>query len=160
MVLPLFFACLCAILSAAIVTFPAITFKELLLPSTTNSTNGPVPVECQQTCAPIVPLTLGNQSCTPSLCCNSQWEQAYFSCIICAAQIQQITDLSDAQHTLDVIYADCTLVGSPIPLVTFPGQSPNRTLPSASVLPSQATATATISGNLTCMWTLLICNAC
>ncbi|KAF8628166.1 hypothetical protein AX17_006036 [Amanita inopinata Kibby_2008] len=107
-----------------------------------NSSNGndnggdPVPQQCQQTCAPIIPFALGGQNCTADVCCSKQWEDSYVACITCAANAQMITDLSAAQHTLDTINADCASAGKPIPLLTLPGQPSNRTLPSASIAPS------------------------
>ncbi|KAF8629620.1 hypothetical protein AX15_003357 [Amanita polypyramis BW_CC] len=132
--------------------FPSFNLREILAISLNATDNGPVPAVCQQTCAPIVPYAIDGQSCTATLCCTSQWEQSYYSCIVCAAGAQNITNLSMAQYTLDSIRADCGTSGISLPLLTFPGQSPNRTLPSASILPSgSATLTPSIlpSGSVT-----------
>ncbi|KAF8351072.1 hypothetical protein F5887DRAFT_935795 [Amanita rubescens] len=120
---------------ALTVSFPNFTFQDLLATSS-NGTKGPVPSACQQVCAPIVPYAIDGQTCTPQACCSSKWEHSYFSCILCAAKAQDITDLSPAQATLDGIYEDCAASGTSLPLLTFPGQSTDRTLPSPSILPS------------------------
>ncbi|KAK2462285.1 hypothetical protein APHAL10511_005591 [Amanita phalloides] len=138
---------------ALVIYFPALTFNGRSAGGLKGTVNGPVPPVCQQACAPIVPFAVGGQSCTASLCCSSQWEQNYYSCIICAAQAQDITDLTAAQTTLDGINVDCAASGIDLPQLTFPGQPANRTLPSASILPSgTASPTGTgVSGSSTAL---------
>ncbi|PFH50573.1 hypothetical protein AMATHDRAFT_3855 [Amanita thiersii Skay4041] len=116
--------------------FPSKNFEKALLPFARRQTTGGtgfVPQQCQQICGPIVPLATGAQDCTPDTCCSQQWEEGYFSCIVCAANATNVTDFSIAQHTLDTINVDCADQGQPIPLLTFPGQSTNRNLPSVSI---------------------------
>ena len=100
--------------------------------------------------------------CTLSQCCLASFENGFYSCDICVGTND--TDYSTAQATLDskylpfyveeklrrslyafiALYDDCAGLGIQLPVLTFPGQNPNRTLSSVVQFPSSQ-ATASVS---------------
>jgi hypothetical protein len=98
--------------------------------------------------------------CTFSQCCLASFESGFYNCDICVGTND--TDYSTAQATLDskylpfyveeklrrslyafiALYDDCAGLGIQLPVLTFPGQNPNRTLSSAVQFPSSQATTS------------------
>ncbi|KAK7061295.1 hypothetical protein R3P38DRAFT_2828688 [Favolaschia claudopus] len=98
-----------------------------------------IPAACQTGCAPFQPFLTG-QNCSTASCCSPAFEQGYFDCFMCVGTNSNATDFSIAQEFVDVLITACRSVGSDLPVLTLPGQNPNRTLvselpPGASTIP-------------------------
>ncbi|KAK7053905.1 hypothetical protein R3P38DRAFT_2853112 [Favolaschia claudopus] len=98
-----------------------------------------IPAACQTGCAPFQPFLTG-QNCSTTSCCSPAFEQGYFDCFMCVGTGSNATDFSIAQEYVDVLITACRSVGADLPVLTLPGQNPNRTLvselpPGASTIP-------------------------
>jgi len=98
---------------------------------------------CDSRCTPIIG-TVASNNCTPSECCSESFENEYFNCFVCVASVVDLTDYTEPQSNIDLLYDECANLGLRIPVLTFPGQNPNRTLSSVEPPPSQTTV-ATIT---------------
>ncbi|THV00567.1 hypothetical protein K435DRAFT_854651 [Dendrothele bispora CBS 962.96] len=127
---------LCTVLNARILPLHS-TVKSLL-------TRQNIPDACTDTCG-TAPEQY--QSCTPDTCCNNQFETTLFNCYECIGNALQITDYTEPQQNLDILFVACTSAGSPIDKLTLPGQDPNRNLPTSSA--SQMAPSSTSSGSST-----------
>ncbi|KAJ7367805.1 hypothetical protein DFH08DRAFT_6094 [Mycena albidolilacea] len=96
-----------------------------------------IPTACQVGCAPFAPF-FGGESCPVTQCCSTLFEAGYFECFKCVGTSTNATDFSVAQEYVDVLMTSCIAEGFTLPVLTLPGQNPNRTLVSA--LPPGASA--------------------
>ncbi|KAF8814425.1 hypothetical protein BYT27DRAFT_7082269 [Phlegmacium glaucopus] len=95
----------------------------------TTSINVQVPPECESTCSPVISFITAN-NCPPLQCCSSSFETSYSACIMCLANALNMTDYSTAQSLVDTLYEQCLNNGIQLPVLTYPGQNPNRPLSS------------------------------
>ncbi|KAJ7163822.1 hypothetical protein C8R43DRAFT_988817 [Mycena crocata] len=96
-----------------------------------------IPKACQAGCAPFAPFMNG-ASCPVTQCCSMLFEAGYFECFQCVGTSTHSTDFSIAQEYVDVLTTSCRAEGFTLPVLTLPGQNPNR--PLVSTLPSDASA--------------------
>ncbi|KIL67401.1 hypothetical protein M378DRAFT_159824 [Amanita muscaria Koide BX008] len=89
----------------------------------------------------------GQESCTPQACCTSTFEQDYLACFTCIGKAQNNTDYTSYQTQLDQFTAACDASGISVPKLTFPGQDPNRALPSLTLGTLPASTTRTTATN-------------
>lgn len=125
---------------------PAYAIPRLLTRQTPSGID-----QCQTPCAPIMNfIGAGQESCTPQACCTSTFEQDYLACFTCIGKAQNNIDYTSYQTQLDQFTAACDASGISVPKLTFPGQDPNRALPSLTLgtLPA-STATNSPGGSTT-----------
>ncbi|KAF7313431.1 hypothetical protein HMN09_00499000 [Mycena chlorophos] len=103
-----------------------------------------IPSTCSTDCAPFEPF-LDGQTCPVTQCCSGAFETAYGDCFKCVGVAINATDYTLAQEYVDVVNTACAAEGYTLPVVTLPGQNPNRTL--ASALPADASAIAVFGGS-------------
>nr|GAT46154.1 predicted protein [Mycena chlorophos] len=103
-----------------------------------------IPSTCSTDCAPFEPF-LDGQTCPVTQCCSGAFETAYADCFKCVGVAINATDYTLAQEYVDVVNTACAAEGYTLPVVTLPGQNPNRTL--ASALPADASAIAVFGGS-------------
>ncbi|KAF8716383.1 hypothetical protein AX14_012370, partial [Amanita brunnescens Koide BX004] len=84
---------------------------------------------------------LPQDTCTPQACCTADFEQAYLNCFTCIGTAENITDYSQYQSSLDNLTSACLEEGINVPKLTFPGQNPNRSLPTPSSTLASSSAT-------------------
>ncbi|KAJ7667522.1 hypothetical protein DFH06DRAFT_1322122 [Mycena polygramma] len=78
------------------------------------------------------------QSCPVTQCCSDAFESGYFECYKCVGTAMNVTDFTLAQEYVDVVITSCKTEGFTLPVLTLPGQDPNRAL--ASALPAGASS--------------------
>ncbi|KAK2462287.1 hypothetical protein APHAL10511_005593 [Amanita phalloides] len=108
--------------------------------------NGSVPVsQCESTCSPIINYVgpTATERCTAAACCSSTFENAYLNCLTCVGKAKGMTDYSPLQIDLDQLTSACLAAGYNVPKLTFPGQNPNRQLP--SFIPSSSVSSTVSS---------------
>ncbi|KAF8531840.1 hypothetical protein JB92DRAFT_2846877 [Gautieria morchelliformis] len=96
-----------------------------------------IPSQCSSICTPAL---MALQACNPpmvSCFCAPSLQSGLFNCYSCAGQAGNSTDYSTPQMQIDEITATCDQVGMPLPIRTFPGQNPNRTLVTTATSLSQ-----------------------
>ncbi|KAF9458001.1 hypothetical protein BDZ94DRAFT_1227017 [Collybia nuda] len=108
--------------------------------------NGPppapsLPPECQTICDPV---NSAIETCTPTSCCTSTFETAFFGCFICIGGTTTTSNYTMIQGILDDLVRTCANNGIQIPTLTFPGQDPNRPLSGAG---NSSTATGPTTPN-------------
>ncbi|PFH50574.1 hypothetical protein AMATHDRAFT_3856 [Amanita thiersii Skay4041] len=95
------------------------------------------PPDCEMTCQPVTPFVgpTATMQCTEETCCTSAFVMSYFNCFICAGQEANFTAANYQlyQTILDELTADCHAFGKDVPKQTFPGQDPNRPIPTVVV---------------------------
>ncbi|KAJ6463212.1 hypothetical protein C8R47DRAFT_1225164 [Mycena vitilis] len=96
-----------------------------------------IPASCQAGCAPFAPFLQG-ESCPVTQCCSDAFESGYFECYKCVGTAMNVTDFTVAQEYVDVVITSCKTEGFALPVLTLPGQDPNRAL--ASALPAGASS--------------------
>lgn len=92
--------------------------------------NPNLPPQCQSTCNPV--LSAINSNCPRSQCCTASFEQQLFDCFTCLANAASSSNFTTAQATVDELYDACATLGVSLPVLTFPGENPNRPLSSVS----------------------------
>ncbi|KAJ7265907.1 hypothetical protein B0H12DRAFT_1100073, partial [Mycena haematopus] len=98
-----------------------------------------IPATCQADCAPFAPF-LNGATCPATDCCSPAFDFGYADCFACVGNATHATDFSIAQEYVDVLITSCLAEGFTLPVLTLPGQNPNRTLfsalpPGASAIP-------------------------
>ncbi|KAJ6543910.1 hypothetical protein B0H19DRAFT_1267223 [Mycena capillaripes] len=96
-----------------------------------------IPEACQGGCAPFAQFLAG-ASCPVTQCCSDIFEIGYFSCFLCVGNATKAADFTLAQEYVDIVITSCGTEGFSLPILTFPGQNPDRTL--ASALPAGASS--------------------
>ncbi|KAF7331641.1 hypothetical protein MKEN_00043800 [Mycena kentingensis (nom. inval.)] len=96
-----------------------------------------IPTVCADECAPFS-LFLHGDACRVTECCSSAFEEGYFGCFMCVGTAQNATDFSFAQKYVNVVITACASEGFTLPVLSLPGQDPNRTL--STELPPDASA--------------------
>ncbi|KAJ7727921.1 hypothetical protein B0H16DRAFT_1589734 [Mycena metata] len=96
-----------------------------------------IPKTCQTDCAPFGPFFDG-AACAVTQCCSAVFQMAYFDCFLCVGNATGATDYTIAQDYVDVLTTSCIAENFTLPLLSLPGQDPNRT--PTSVLPAGASA--------------------
>ncbi|KAF7330853.1 hypothetical protein MVEN_02424700 [Mycena venus] len=89
-----------------------------------------IPAACQANCTPFAPFLTG-VGCPVTECCSKIFEAGYFDCFKCVGTATNATDFTIAQEYVDVLTTSCISEGFPLPVLTLPGQNPDRTLVSA-----------------------------
>ncbi|KAF8164900.1 hypothetical protein B0H34DRAFT_670879 [Crassisporium funariophilum] len=112
----------------------------LRLRQTPNHNNIPdLPAECRLLCNPVNAI-LNAGSCSPDVCCLAGFEKSYFDCFGCIAEVTNVTDLTYPQQLVDTLVSTCASMGMSIPILTYPGQNPDR--PVAHVTSSSITGSS------------------
>ncbi|KAJ6516393.1 hypothetical protein C8R45DRAFT_243268 [Mycena sanguinolenta] len=98
-----------------------------------------IPTTCQDGCSPFQPFLTG-ATCPAAQCCTTAFDIGYADCFTCVGNATGATDFTIAQEYVDVLITSCLTEGFTIPVLTLPGQNPNRTLvsalpPGASTIP-------------------------
>ncbi|PPR03329.1 hypothetical protein CVT24_012605 [Panaeolus cyanescens] len=110
-----------------------------------------VPSQCKSTCDPI--NTILSTGCRPQQCCTESFTKGYFDCFECVADSVGLTDFTDAQTIVDGIITTCAARGISLPVLTFPGQNPSRTLatvaPPSTSNPTTSRTTISNTGDVT-----------
>ncbi|KAJ7179594.1 hypothetical protein C8R46DRAFT_1212138 [Mycena filopes] len=96
-----------------------------------------IPKTCQGGCAPFAPFFDG-AVCPVTQCCSTAFQDGYFDCFLCVGNATDAPDFTIAQAYVDVLTTSCITEGVTLPLLSLPGQDPNRTPTSA--LPAGASA--------------------
>ncbi|KAF8716382.1 hypothetical protein AX14_012370, partial [Amanita brunnescens Koide BX004] len=99
--------------------------------------------QCESPCSSVDQFVGPNapDTCTPQACCTADFEQAYLNCFTCIGTAENITDYSQYQSSLDNLTSACLEEGINVPKLTFPGQNPNRSLPTPSSTLASSSAT-------------------
>ncbi|KAJ7047861.1 hypothetical protein C8F04DRAFT_1060307 [Mycena alexandri] len=107
--------------------------------------NIPSPPQCDSSCDPI--NTIAQQSCPITECCTPLFQSGYFDCLKCVGIADNATtaDFALAQTDLDDFTIACSKEGFALPELTLPGQNPNRTLATASGVPSSTKSISQIT---------------
>ncbi|KAJ7067882.1 hypothetical protein C8F01DRAFT_1116100 [Mycena amicta] len=96
-----------------------------------------IPTACLPECSPFSPFLQG-ATCAVTECCSVVFETGYFDCFQCVGTSVNASDYSLAQTYVDVVNTACASEGFTLPVLSLPGQNPNRTL--ATALPPGASA--------------------
>ncbi|KAJ7047842.1 hypothetical protein C8F04DRAFT_1247447 [Mycena alexandri] len=96
-----------------------------------------IPKTCQTGCAPFAPFFDG-AACAITQCCSAIFQTGYFDCFLCVGNATGATDYTIAQDYVDVLTTSCIAENFTLPLLSLPGQDPNRTPTTA--LPAGASA--------------------
>jgi hypothetical protein len=111
-----------------------------------------VPAQCESTCDPVNAIIGEDDQCTVGQCCNANFAQGYFDCFKCVGGELQIKSWNLPQKFLDGLVVQCSRKNIQLPLLSFPGQNPNRVLstnaPAPPATKSVPPATATAPGTL------------
>ncbi|KJA14251.1 hypothetical protein HYPSUDRAFT_208878 [Hypholoma sublateritium FD-334 SS-4] len=108
------------------------------LVSRQTGTNPAPPTQCATPCNAIESMI--SNGCQISTCCLTSFVTNYFNCFECLGQVDNTTDYTTQQNTINEIEQSCALAGVSLPPVTFPGQSPDSTI---VVSPPSTAATST-----------------
>ncbi|KAJ7229122.1 hypothetical protein GGX14DRAFT_555160 [Mycena pura] len=103
-----------------------------------------IPAACQTDCDPFAPF-LDGQTCPVTQCCSIAFGRGYFDCFMCVGNATHSTDYTLAQEFVDVVITSCDSEGITLPVLTLPGQDPNRTL--ATTLPAGASSIPVFAGS-------------
>ncbi|KAJ7638399.1 hypothetical protein FB45DRAFT_902722 [Roridomyces roridus] len=130
-------------IAGAVAAIPRLHFRSL----------PDIPTSCQTVCTPFVPFLSGN-SCAVAECCLPIFQLGYFDCFGCVGNATHVTDYTLAQEYVDVLTTSCLSQNISLPVLTLPGQNPDRTLatalpPGASSLPIFGPAPSSTSGTAT-----------
>ncbi|KAF8883415.1 hypothetical protein BD779DRAFT_1472496 [Infundibulicybe gibba] len=109
-----------------------------------------VPSQCKAGCDTVSNML--DKICKPSECCTTTLQMEYFNCFTCIGSATNQTDYSQVQGDIDRfniqamfnsgLFLQCQARGVQLPRPqAFPGQSPNRMVPSTSALPLVAPST-------------------